>query len=215
MTTRRANVLSLIFIGIVVALGAILYPGLPDPMPSHWNMQGEIDGYVPKLWGVWLMPSAALGLMLVMRIIPVISPKGFKIGPFVGVLNIFQVVLVGFTSLVGILVLLEAKGLDVRLNEVILIAVGLLFIVQGNYFGKIRKNFFLGIRTPWTLASDEVWSRTHRLGGRLFVLMGLVLLVGAFFPLHAGWIVGVVLVIAFVPLVYSFVVYRRVEGLED
>lgn len=215
MTTRRANVLSLIFIGIVVVLGAWFYPGLPDPMPSHWNAQGEVDGYLPKFWGVLLLPLVAIALMLVMRVIPLISPKGFRISPFLGVLNIFQVVMVAFMSLVGVLVLLEAKGIDARLNEVIFIAMGLMFIVVGNYFGKIRKNFFLGIRTPWTLASDEVWSRTHRLGGRLFVLMGSVLLFGVFFPLQAEWLVGGVLVVAFVPLVYSYVIYRRVEGFED
>lgn len=215
MKTRLANLLSLACIGIVVVVAAFVYPSMPDPMPSHWNAQGQVDGYLPRFWGVALLPLAALAVMLVMRIIPLISPKGFRIGPFAGVLNIFQVMMVGFMSLVGVLVLLEAKGLDVRLNEVIFIALGLLFIGIGLYFGKIRKNFFLGIRTPWTLASDEVWNRTHRLGGRLFVLMGLVMMLGAFFPALAGWTVGFVLVIAVVPVVYSYIVYRRVEGFGD
>lgn len=215
MTTRHANILSLVFIGILVALAAWLYPGLPDPMPSHWNAEGEVDGYLPKTWGVLLLPLIAVFLLLMMRIIPVISPKGFRIGPFAGVFNTLQVALVAFASLVGILVLLEAKGFDVRLNQVILVAMGLLFMVLGNYFGKIRKNFFLGIRTPWTLASDEVWSRTHRLGGRLFVAMGTVWVIGAFFPLRVEWLVGAVLLVALVPMIYSFVVYRQVEGLED
>ncbi|HEX2140446.1 MAG TPA: SdpI family protein [Woeseiaceae bacterium] len=212
MTSRRANVLSLVFIGIVVAMAAFLYAGLPDPMPSHWNTQGQVDGYLPRFWGVSLLPLIAIGVMLVMRIIPLISPKGFRSGPFAGVLNIFQVMMVGFTSAVGVLVLLEAKGLGVPLNEVIFIALGLLFIATGRFFGKLRKNLYLGIRTPWTLASDEVWNRTHRLGGRLFVLMGVVMMLGAWFPGLAGWTVGFVVVIAVVPVVYSYFIFRRIRA---
>jgi uncharacterized membrane protein len=212
MTRDRANLLSYLFIIAAVAVAAFLYPSLPDPMPSHWNMHGEVDGYTSKLWGVTILPLSAILVFVVMRLIPVISPRGYRTESFANVLHIFQVTMVGFTSLVGILVLLEAKGINVYINTVILGALGVLFIVMGNYFGKIRKNFFLGIRTPWTLSSDEVWARTHRLAGRLFVLLGVFMLTGIFVTPQPWLLIGMIVAIVLVPVVYSYLVYRRVEG---
>jgi uncharacterized membrane protein len=212
MTRDRANLLSYLFIIAAVAVAAFLYPSLPDPMPSHWNMHGEVDGYTSKLWGVTILPLSAILVFVVMRLIPVISPRGYRTGSFANVLHIFQVTMVAFTSLVAILVLLEAKGVDVYINKVIFGALGVLFIVMGNYLGKIRKNFFLGIRTPWTLSSDEVWARTHRLAGRLFVLLGVFMLAGIFVTLQPWLLIGMIVAIVLVPVVYSYLVYRRVEG---
>ena len=212
MTRNRANFLSYLFIIAAVGVAAWLYPSIPEQVPSHWNVHGEVDGYMPKPWGVVVLPLAAILVFMVMRLIPVISPKGYRTEPFANVMHIFQVAMVGFMSLVAILVVLEASGVNVHLNKVIFGALGVLFIVIGNYFGKIRKNFFLGIRTPWTLASDEVWARTHRIGGRLFVLYGLIMLAGMFVTIPPVVFLVMVGMIVLVPVVYSYVVYRRVEG---
>ncbi len=168
-----------------------------------------------KPWGVLLLPGIALLMFVIMRLIPAISPKGYRTEPFSDVLHILQVVLVGFSSFIAIVALLQAYGLDVRLNQVVFAAMGLLFMVLGNYLGKLRKNFFMGIRTPWTLASDEVWSRTHRLGGWMFVLIGGILFAGAFVTITPGWLMLLVLSAALVPVIYSYFIYRRVEGFED
>jgi len=215
MTTRRTNVLSLIFIAIPIAVSIYLYPSLPEQIPTHWNLAGEVDDYTPKFWGVLILPLAAAFVFLVMKLIPVISPKGFRTDQFQGVINIFTVTLVGFMSAVALLVLLAATGRDVHVNEVVFAGVGLLFIVLGNYLGKVRKNFFIGIRTPWTLASDEVWSRTHRLGGWVFVLIGFFLFINAFIQFPEAWLIGAIVLVALVPVVYSFVIYRNLEGFEE
>jgi uncharacterized membrane protein len=215
MTRDRANLLSYLFIIAAVAVAAWLYPNLPDAVPSHWNVRGEVDRYISKPWGVVVLPLAAILVFVVMRLIPVISPKGYRTGPFANVLHIFQVATVGFMSLVAVLVLLEAGGIDVYINKVIFGALGTLFIVMGNYFAKIRKNFFLGIRTPWTLACDEVWARTHRVAGRLFVLYGLIMLAGVFVAIPAALFVVMVAVIVLVPVPYSYLAYRKVEGFRD
>lgn len=212
MTTLRANVLCFLFIGAAVAVAAWLYPDLPEQIPTHWNIQGEVDDYTAKPWGVVIMPLAAILIFVVMRLIPVISPKGFRTDKFLDVINVFAVTLVGFMSGVTILVLLEASGRDVRINEMIFAGVGLLFIVLGNYMGKVRKNFFIGIRTPWTLASDEVWSRTHRLGGKVFVLIGLFMILHGFVRFPAQWLFASIVIVALVPVIYSYVIYRRIEG---
>jgi uncharacterized membrane protein len=215
MTRDRANLLSYLFIIAAVGVAAWLYPSIPEQVPSHWNAQGEVDSYMPKPWGVVVLPLAAILVFIVMRIIPVISPKGYRTEPFANVMHIFQVAMVGFMSLVAILVLLEASGVNVHLNKVIFGALGVLFIVIGNYLGKVRKNFFLGIRTPWTLASDEVWARTHRIAGWLFVLYGLIMLSGMFVMIPPVVFLVMVGVIILVPVVYSYVVYKRVEGFEE
>jgi uncharacterized membrane protein len=215
MTTVRTNVLCFIFIGITVAVAAFLYPSLPEQIPTHWNLAGEVDDYTPKPWGVMIMPLVAVMVFIIMKLIPIVSPKGFRTDQFKGVINIFTVVLVGFMSGIGLLVLLAATGRDVHINEMTYAGVGLLFIVLGNYMSKVRKNFFIGIRTPWTLASDEVWSRTHRLGGWMFVLIGFFLFINAFVRFPEGWLIGSIVVVALVPVVYSFILYRKIEGFEE
>ncbi len=215
MTRLHTNVLCLIFIGISIAVAAYLYPSLPEQIPTHWNLAGEVDDYTPKPWGVLILPLAAIFVFVVMKLIPVISPKGFRTDQFTGVLNIFTVTLVGFMSAVALLVLIAATGRNVHMNEMIFAGVGILFIILGNYLGKVRKNFFLGIRTPWTLASDEVWNRTHRLGGWVFVLIGFLMFLNAFIRLPDGVLIGSIVVVALVPVVYSFVLYRRLEGFEE
>ena len=215
MTTVRTNVLCFIFIGITVAVAAFLYPSLPEQIPMHWNLAGEVDDYTPKPWGVMIMPLVAVMVFIIMKLIPIVSPKGFRTDQFKGVINIFTVVLVGFMSGIGLLVLLAATGRDVHINEMTYAGVGLLFIVLGNYMSKVRKNFFIGIRTPWTLASDEVWSRTHRLGGWMFVLIGFFLFINAFVRFPEGWLIGSIVVVALVPVVYSFILYRKIEGFEE
>lgn len=215
MTTVRTNVLCLIFIAITIAVAVYLYPSLPEQIPTHWNFEGEVDDYTPKPWGVMIMPLAAVFVFVIMKLIPVISPKGFRTDQFTGVVNIFTVTLVGFMSAVALLVLLAAGGRNVHINEMIFAGMGVLFIVLGNYLGKVRKNFFIGIRTPWTLASDEVWNRTHRLGGWIFVLIGFFMFLNAFIQFPEGWLIGSIVVVALVPIVYSFVLYRKIEGFEE
>ena len=215
MTTVRTNVLSLIFIAITIAVAAYLYPSLPEQIPTHWNFQGEVDDYTAKPWGVMIMPLMAIFVFVIMKLIPVISPKGFRTDQFRGVVNIFTVTLVGFMSAVALLVLLSATGRNVHMNEMVFAGMGLLFIVLGNYLGKVRKNFFIGIRTPWTLASDEVWSRTHRLGGWIFVLIGFFMFLNAFIRFPEGWLIGSIVVVALVPVVYSYVLYRKIEGFDE
>lgn len=215
MNKVRADIISLLFVFSAIAVAAILYPSLPEQIPTHWNAQGEVDGYMKKPGGVIIMPAMAVFTFVIMKLIPVISPKGFRIDKFSDVFGVLQVTLVGFMSIVAILVLMEARGLDVRINEMIIAGTGLLFVIIGNYLGRVRKNFFIGIRTPWTLASDEVWNRTHRIGGRLFILSGVIIWIGAILRLPLTWTVGVAIGLVLIPVVYSYFLYRKIEGFES
>ena len=212
MNTKVADGLSLAFIAVAAIVAIVLYPALPEQIPTHWNALGEVDDYTAKPWGVIILPLAALFAWLLMKAIPYMSPRGFRTDEFKGVINIFQLTIVGFLSLVAVLVLLEARGVNVYINNVVLVGVGLLFVVMGNYMAKLRKNFFIGIRTPWTLASDEVWARTHRLGGWLFILGGIAIVTFGFLRVPTHWMVATIITVALVPFVYSYLLYRRLEG---
>jgi uncharacterized membrane protein len=215
MKARTADILSALFIAAAAALAAALYTDLPAQIPTHWNAAGEIDDYSPKGWGIVMLLGMGVLVWVIMKLIPVISPKGYRTETFAEIVNLFQVVLVAFMSGICMLVLLESYGINVRINESIFIGVGLLLFILGNYMTKMRKNFFLGIRTPWTLASDEVWSRTHRVGGPIFMAGGLLLVISAFLPIRAEAMATVIVIIALVPVVYSYFVYRSVEGFTE
>lgn len=212
MNTRTANWLSLAFIVAVAALAAVLWPQLPDPMPSHWNAAGEVDDTMAKLPGTLLLVALPVFIVIVFRLIPAISPKGFRTDQFMGVVNFLQFVTVLFTAVVSVVVFLAAIGKDIDMPLIVISGTGLLLIAIGNQLGKVRKNFFIGIRTPWTLASDEVWARTHRLGGWMMVLAGAVMLVGGLFGLDPVYTVLPVVVLVLVPVVYSYFAYRQIEG---
>ena len=122
--------------------------------------------------------------------------------------------LMAFLLLTTVAALFAARGAGLNLNLVIGIGLGLLFFVLGNYMGKVRKNFFVGIRTPWTLASDEVWYRTHRLGGWLFAAAGVITIVATLMGLPLLVMVASIALAGLVPVVYSFLIYRRLEGFD-
>lgn len=211
MSKDRANFLSYLLVVAVVGVAAWLYPTLPDPVPVHWNVADEPDRFVAKPWGVVIMPAIAIVLFFVMRLIPVVSPGSFRSESSAGAFHTLQVALVGLGSFAGILGLLQASGYGLPLGRLAFATLGLLLMVLGNYCGRIRRNSLLGIRTPWTLASDEVWARTHRLAGRLLVPLGAVLFAGAFLAIPPGWLLLMVLLAALALIVYSRYAYRRVE----
>jgi uncharacterized membrane protein len=209
--TPRA-LLSPVFVVLSFALAAALYSRLPQTVPVHWDAHGRPNGFMSKPLGVFILPIVTLGTYLLLTVLPRISPRGYDIDRFARVFEVLKVAITAFMFLTTALALLAAAGAPVPIARVVPAAVGLLLAVLGNFMGKVTRNFFVGIRTPWTLASDEVWLRTHRLGGKTMVLGGVALLVSAL--AGGGFIVvgvAAVLVAAAVPIVYSYVLYRRLE----
>lgn len=209
MNKLAANIASLVMIAATATMAIVVYPGLPEYIPTHWNAAGEVDGYMPKSWGVGVVLGIPVFLFLLMKLIPVISPKGHGVESFAAVMNVLQVVLVAFGCFVAVLVMLAATGVDVRMNKMIFGGIGILFLVIGLCLGRVKKNNFVGFRTPWTLSNEEVWERTHRLGGRLFMLAGLIMFSGAFLPLKVGWVIAAVIGLTLYPVVYSYLLHRR------
>jgi uncharacterized membrane protein len=142
--------------------------------------------------------------------LPRIDPRGGRYERFAGAYLVIRTVALVFFVVVYVATVLWARGINVDFILVISLAMGLLFMVLGNYMGKIRPNWFVGIRTPWTLSSEESWNKTHRLGGKLFVVIGLIIAIGSFFQSH--WIfigsIGLLLVCTAVLAVYSYFIWR-------
>jgi uncharacterized membrane protein len=169
---------------IVMTLSGLLAgPWLPERVESHWGVSGQADATLDRTLAVLLLPAVTLGLWLLLALLPRIDPRKENYASFGGTYRLFINTIVAFMAAVHLAVI--ANGLDwgVPVVRVILVAAGLEFAVIGNELGRLRPNWFAGIRTPWTLADDEVWRRTHRAGGRLFFATGIIFaLLGLFAP---------------------------------
>ena len=212
MSTRTTTILVLLMIVAATVAGLVFWNQLPDPMASHWNVNDQVDGYTSKFIGVFMLPLITLGMFLLFLVVPAIDPLKANIAQFREVFNLFIVFIVGFmTYLYGLTLAWNLGYTGFRMSGAMLPAIGLLFIFIGFMMRQAKRNFFIGIRTPWTLSSDTVWNVTHRLGAVLFVVSGALALIGGFFGgTTAFWlmftpIIGTTLFL----LVYSYVLYQR------
>jgi uncharacterized membrane protein len=212
MSTRTTTIVVLILIASAIVAGLLLWNRLPDQMASHWNVNDQVDGYIPRFWGVFLLPLVTLGLFVLFLVIPSIDPMKANIAQFRAAFNLFILLMVGFMLYIYGLTLAWSLGYtSFRMSGAMLPAIGLLFIFIGFMLRQAKRNFFIGIRTPWTLSSDTVWNETHRIGSVLFMISGALAFIGGFFGgMTAFWMmfapmIGSTLFL----LVYSYLLYRR------
>ena len=212
MDTRRLNAISLALIAGSFLFSAAVYLWLPDQIPSHWNLAGEVASTMSKTWGAFMMPLIVLGLYGVFRVIPALSPKGYGIeaanSGFVG----NRVAVFALFALLNLLILLAALGVPIAMGSAVSMAVGGLLAVLGWFLDRLPRNFYVGIRTPWTIVDEDNWTRTHRLGKWLFMAAGLVMVVGGIMGANAFVIVAAALAAGLVPMVYSYLIYRQGPG---
>ncbi|MFC3193735.1 SdpI family protein [Marinicella sediminis] len=212
----RKTLFAVVAVVLVTWLVAFVYePGLPEQVPSHWNIHGEVDGYMAKPWGVFFMPLLSTGMSILLWILPMIAPKGFKLDNARSVYELLVLIIALF--MLGVMVLTFEAGLNdqVDMNQWMMVGIGALFLILGNYLSKVPKNFFIGIKTPWTLASDEVWYKTHRLGSWTFFIAGLLVILGGFLQWPFGWMIGLLVAAGVIPLIYSLVIYKKIEGFKE
>lgn len=200
------------------ALSIGVYSHLPALVPVHWNAAGEIDRYSSRAFGAFMAPAVMIVLAALFAALPAISPKGFDIerSSRAYAAIVFSVLLLLFG--LHAFVLLVALGLARSITTVIALLLGAVLIIVGNYLPKIRRNFFVGIRTPWALADEDVWYRTHRLAGVLLVIGGALLMaIGPFLPARAleTLILSTVIATVLIAVIYSFAIYRRPGGASD
>lgn len=207
MFKNKSNIYNLLIIIATFLLGILMYNKLPESIPIHWNFAGEVDGYGNKFIGTFMVPLIMIALWLAMIYLPKIDPKKENYNKFDKSYKLFQSILLTFFFIMQIIVVLSAMGYNISINRVMPIVLGVLMILIGNYIPKAKSNFFYGIKTPWTLSSEVSWKKTHRLGGKLFVLSGLISIVSQFiFNANIAGIIFFVstFIAAIVPTVASY-----------
>ena len=203
----------LITLATVIASVATLV-NLPEglTLPIHWNINGEIDRFADATHALLMPPAIMIGTLTLLFVLKYIEPRKQNL------LDSLQAAKAIITAIIVFFAVIEASyialimGVDFEMHKVILSAVGALFIVTGNYMTKTRSNFFIGIKTPWTLSSDSVWKKTHRLGGKLFMIAGLLIIV--LIPFIDNQVLkvvlpAVVLPAALIPVAYSWWAWRQ------
>ncbi|HVB73592.1 MAG TPA: SdpI family protein [Ktedonobacteraceae bacterium] len=217
---NATTMLAILIIVAQVCISVGTYPFLPPMVPSHFDAAGNINGYMPKLVNALLYPGMSTALYLLLRFLMQAGPNlnyRSQRRANKAVVNLIAVGILLFLLLIQLLTTAYALGVKIDISLVVELALSVLLIFLGNYMGKLRRNFWAGIRTPWTIASDVVWERTHRLGGWLFVLVGLLGIISAFIPPLRVWGLFVPIIAVVVILyVYSYIIYQRytVEGKE-
>ncbi|WP_273888324.1 SdpI family protein [Rubrobacter naiadicus] len=209
-TGWRTELPLLVLVVAMFAAGARAWRLVPGRVAVHWDLSGRPDGYGGRFEGLFLLPLITLGVYVLMRFLPRIDPLRESYEAFGGVYLVFRYAVVILLTLVYGFMLAWDLGYELSLSRAITVVLGMLFVVLGNFLGKVRPNWFVGIRTPWTLSSRRSWVRTHRLGGWLFVLAGLALMgMGLVYPAAGAVAIGpTVLVCVAVPLVYSYRVWK-------
>ncbi len=204
-------IISLILLSFIIAI--YLYPQMPEKMASHWNLKGEVDSYLSKFWGLFLMPLISIGLFLLYLILPKIDPLKKNIEKFRKYFDGFIILLFLFLFYVYLLMIFWNLGLKFDIGQAMIPALAIFFYYCGVLLEKAKRNWFIGIKTPWTLSSDEVWDKTHQLGGKLYKITGLIVLLGIFFKEYALWFVLVPIIIAVICLIiYSYFEYQKVRN---
>jgi uncharacterized membrane protein len=203
-------------VAIVLLMGAVAawaWPQIPahKPIAVHWSATGAPNGYASKFWALLGLPLLAAAVAALLVLVPSFEPRARNLA-MSG--KAYLITWIGGLAVIGLAYLalvLNATGHPVRIEVLLPITVGALFVVIGNYLGKTRSNFFFGVRTPWTLSSELSWARTHRLAGRLFVLSGLVIMLTAVVapgPTTALVISLAIAGVVAIPVAYSYLVWR-------
>jgi uncharacterized membrane protein len=211
--TLKTEFLPILLVLLAIMASFYFYFHFPDSVPIHWNIAGEVDNYGSRTTGAFLFPAIILGMYLLFLALPYIDPKKKRYEQFRKVYHVFKNILVFFMVGIYFITSLNALGYRIPVGLWTPLLVGLLFVIMGNYMGKIKSNWFIGIRTPWTLSSEEVWNKTHRFGGKIFIIGGILMMIMYLLPAKLQLILFV-FIISFILLGtigYSYILYRTEE----
>jgi len=210
----RSRWLGPLVVAAMLLFLAWAWPQLPARMAVHWNASFEVDRWGSRLSAAGVLPVMALCFWVVIPLLRRLDPRREHYERFDSTFWIVVNLLVLMLGVLEVAVVGFNLGWPIDMQQVVLGLVGLLLVAIGNYMPRMRSNWWMGIRTPWTLSSERVWRETHRLGGRTFVLGGLVTIAAAFLPKPvAPWVaLGGLLVGGFVPVVYSYLLWRGEAG---
>jgi uncharacterized membrane protein len=198
-------------IAAMFVLAAVNWSSAPSQMPVHWNWAGEPDRFGGRFEGLFGLPLAAAGMYVLLLLVPRIDPRKRNYDAFAGAFAIMRTVVVGLLLGLDVVVLLWIRGERTHLNGLVTAEVGVALLLLGNYLPKVKSNFFVGVRTPWTLSSESSWRRTHRLAGWLFTIAGaLTVMTALAFPEAARQVMfGSLTAAAGASIIYSYFAWKN------
>lgn len=193
----------------------IVWDLVPKTVPIHFNIYGEADDFGPKWIILYLLPAIALGMYVILLLLPYIDPKRRIKTSQKPIAAIRVVTSVFFVGLYSIIVLISL-GQEVAIETYILIAVGFLFLVVGNYLNSVKQNYFIGIRTPWALENSTVWKKTHRLGSKVWMIGGIIIMISPLTGIEKILGISVIIIavipMVLIPVIYSYIAYQKLES---
>jgi len=209
----KKHLIPILMILISISLWLIFYPQLPDQVPMQWGVDGLVNWSASKLIALITNNGMYILLYLIILFSPKIDPKKKNYQQFSRSYEIISISIMGLFLLINLVVLFTSLGYQLQIHFFIPILVGLLLMIFGNYMQTIKPNWLFGIRTPWTLASETVWRKTHRLGARIFIILGFILIITPF--ISDQYVLPLILisiaVVALIPIVYSYLLYRKLR----
>jgi uncharacterized membrane protein len=210
----RSRWFGIVVATVTAAISVWAYPRLPPTVATHWGLDGTPDGYSSRLMAVSIMPLVLVFMTVIFNVLPKVDPRRENYARFLSSYWLIANAVIVFLLVAHAMIIASGLGFDVKIDRLMPLGVGLLFVFLGNYLTRIEPNWFIGIRTPWTLSSDSVWRRTHRTGGWLMVIGGLVLAASAFVPRPAFLVlfVATIVIVAVIPIVQSYVLWKREQG---
>lgn len=208
MKNKSQIVLTTVLCLVPMIAGVILYSRLPDSIATHFGVDGQPDGWSSKAFAVFGLPAIIAGLNLLMHFGLRTDPKRKNMSPALFNIAIWTVPAVSI--LANAFVLANALGYESRIEVILPLLVSLLFIVIGNYLPKTKQSYTMGIKLPWTLASEENWNRTHRLAGYLWVACGILMALLTLLKIGRLWLMpALIAVMVLVPTIYSYSLYKK------
>jgi uncharacterized membrane protein len=212
---KKELIIVLMIVAQIVVL-CIYWAQLPQRVPTHWDMNGNVNGYTEKGMGLLILPALNIGIYFLLLLLPKIDPRKANYVQFAPAFKIIRLMVHTLLSVVYILTILNSVGYAINITFIMKLLMPVLFLVLGNIMGKIRPNYFVGIRTPWTLANEQVWVKTHRITGRVWVAISFIYLFISIFIQLPKWsqIVYIVILIA-MPYVYSYLKYQQIHKAEN
>jgi uncharacterized membrane protein len=210
----RSRWFGLVIAALAVAVSIWAYSQLPPTVATHWNVRGAPDGFSSRAVAVSIMPLVILGLTGLFNVLPRLDPRRENYTKFIATYWLIANAVILFILIGHGMIVATGLGYPVKVDRFMPIGVGLLFIVLGNYLTRVEPNWFVGIRTPWTLSSDTVWRKTHRTGGWLMVLGGFAIAASVFLPQDAflPLLIAAVLIMAVIPIVQSYILWKREQS---
>ena len=215
MTRKSVGLAALLVVATLAATAVIGGMAMPDGirLPTHWGINGEPDAFADK-WVALLIPVAlTAGVSLLFYFLPSLEPRREGLARSQGLYLWGWVAILMIGAAIQLALLSTGLGWGIPVNHLIVGAIGVMLVLIGNQLGKSRSMYLIGLRTPWTLASEEVWIKTHRLCGKLMVLGGIAMMIAALLPLPSGVLatvgLAVIVVAAGVPILYSFIAWRH------